>query len=303
MGGKSLDLSHLTPAAQEAAMLPNEERIWRIRADRWIGYTRARAALHRLDELISWPAKQRMPNLLIIGPTNNGKSMIIEKFRRDHEVTVQPEGEYRHIPIVAVQTPSEPSVGRFYAMLLASIGAPLRPRPKVSELEHLALRLLRLIKAKIVVIDELHNILAGPSDVQREFLNLIRFLGNELRIPIVGVGVREAFLAIKSDDQLENRFEPITLPVWEEGEELLALLSSFAKVLPLRRSSEIATESMARYILSRTEGTIGEIAKLLTTAAIAAVTTGEESMTARILSRCDYQSPTERRRSFERVLL
>jgi hypothetical protein len=54
-------------------------------------------------------------------------------------------------------------------------------------------------------VDELHNVLAGRGDVRREFLNLIRFLGNELRIPLVGVGTREAYLAIRSDDQLENR--------------------------------------------------------------------------------------------------
>lgn len=34
-------------------------------------------------------------------------------------------------------------------------------------------------------------------------------LCNELRILLVGVGAREAYLAIRSDDQLENRFEPI----------------------------------------------------------------------------------------------
>ena len=31
------------------------------------------------------PKRQRMPNLLIVGPTNNGKSMIIEKFKRMHK--------------------------------------------------------------------------------------------------------------------------------------------------------------------------------------------------------------------------
>lgn len=303
MQEETLDLSHMTAVARAAAMLPAEERIWRIRADHWIGYTRAQSALHRLEELFSWPRKQRMPNLLIIGPTNNGKSMIVEKFRRSHIAAESVDGDHELIPVVVVQTPSEPSVARFYAMLLASIGAPLRPRAKVAELEHLALNLLRKVKAKMLVIDELHNILAGKSDVQREFLNLIRFLGNELKIPIVGVGVRDAFLAIRTDNQLENRFEPFMLPVWEEGDELLSLLASFTSVLPLKRPSLIATEDMARYILSRTEGTIGEIAKLLTEAAIVAVNSGEESITQRVLSLCSYESPTERRRSFERALL
>jgi hypothetical protein len=303
MNKKAVDLSHLTPAAQAAAMLPNEERVWRIRADRWIGYGRARTALHRLDDLFNWPSKQRMPNMLIIGPTNNGKSMIIEKFRREHTRVSPKAGDQEIIPVVVVQTPSEPSVARFYAMLLASIGAPLHPRAKVAELEHLTLKLLRAVKTKMLVIDELHNILAGKSDVRREFLNLMRFLGNELRIPIVGVGIRDAFLAIRSDDQLENRFEPFTVPVWQEGDELLSLLASFAKVLPLRRASQITSDDVVRYILSRTEGTIGEITRLLTAAAIMALETGEECVTRRTLSMCQYESPTERRKSFERTLL
>ena len=97
----------------------------RVRADRWIGYTRATEALARLETLIDWPARQRMPNLLLIGPTNNGKSMIIEKFRRTHPPVSHPDRE--HIPVLAMQMPSEPSVIRFYVALLAALGAPLRP--------------------------------------------------------------------------------------------------------------------------------------------------------------------------------
>lgn len=55
-----------------------------MRADRWIGYTRATEALTQLEGLLTLPGKQRMPNLALIGATNDGKSMIIEKFRRDH---------------------------------------------------------------------------------------------------------------------------------------------------------------------------------------------------------------------------
>lgn len=77
-------LSHLHPAARQVAALSAGERLQYVRADRWIGYTRATKALDQLETLFIWPARQRMPNLLLIGPTNNGKSMIIEKFRRSH---------------------------------------------------------------------------------------------------------------------------------------------------------------------------------------------------------------------------
>jgi hypothetical protein len=154
----------------------------------------------------------------------------------------------------------------------------------------------------ILVIDELHNILAGPTRLQLEFLNLIRFLGNELKIPIVGVGTKEAYLAIRSDSQLENRFEPFSLPTWQEGDDLRSLLSSFAASYPLRRRSVLGTADVAHYLLARCEGTIGEIAKLLSAAAIAAIETGAEAITAQTLTLAHYESPSERRATFEREL-
>lgn len=226
-----IDLSHLLPAAQGLARLPADERIQRLRADRWIGYPRAVEALNRLEALYAWPNKQRMPNLLLVGPTNNGKSMIVEKFRRTHPASSDADQE--HIPVLVVQMPSEPSVIRFYVALLAAMGAPLRPRPRLPEMEQLALALLRKVGVRMLVIDELHNVLAGNSVNRREFLNLLRFLGNELRIPLVGVGTRDAYLAIRSDDQLENRFEPMMLPVWEANDDCCSLLASFAASLPL----------------------------------------------------------------------
>lgn len=295
-------LAHLSPAAREIAKLPDAERITRIRADRWIGYPRAIEALARLDELLNWPDKQRMPNLLIVGPTNNGKSMIIEKFRRDHAAQPRSEAEHEVMPLIAVQMPSDPSISRFYAMLLAATGTPLRARMRIQELEHLVLKVLRGVEMQLLIIDELHNILAGQTKSQREFLNLIRFLGNDLRVPIVGVGTKEAYLAIRSDDQLENRFEPFSLPVWKEGPELLSLLSSFAASFPLRMPSTLGTEEVARYVLARSEGTIGEIAKLLTAAAIAAIETGQECITAKSLGAARYAAPSARRRAFEREL-
>lgn len=298
--GGELDLAHLHESARRIARLPDAERLRYVRADRWIGYPRASGALEKLETLLTWPDKQRMPNLLLIGPTNNGKTMIIEKFRRAHPSVSLPDRE--QVPVLVMQMPAEPSGARFYSALLAALAAPSRPRRRVDVLEQLALRLLREVGVRVLVIDELHNVLAGRGDTRREFLNLLRFLGNELRIPLVGVGTREAYLAIRSDDQLENRFEPLTLPRWAPDEQAYSLLASFAASFPLRRPSPIATTAMAEYLLTRSEGTIGELARLLTDAAAAAIESGEEAINQRTLRMAPYAGPTERRRLFEREL-
>jgi hypothetical protein len=241
-------------------------------------------------------------DLLIIGPTNNGKSMIIEKFRRYYPQTeIRTNFDNVRMPVVTLQMPPDPSATRFYSMLVKSTGYQFRVT-RVAELEQLALNRLRLVKAKMLVIDELHNVLSGPTDSRREFLNTLRFLGNELRIPIVGVGTKDAYLAVRLDDQLENRFEPVSIPRWQEGDELLSLLASFETILPLRRPSDLATSEVARYILARTDGTIGEIATFLARSAITAIESGEERLNNKVFKQTQYLSPTERRKAFERVL-
>ena len=172
-----IDLSHLLPAAQGLARLPADERIQRIRADRWIGYPRAVEALNRLETLYAWPNKQRMPNLLLVGPTNNGKSMIVEKFRRAHPVGTDADQE--HIPVLVVQMPSEPSVIRFYVALLAAMGAPLRPRPRLPEMEQLALALLRKVGelAHLLVAAAVAAVESGEEAINHRTLSMADYIG------------------------------------------------------------------------------------------------------------------------------
>ncbi|MGV9309479.1 TniB family NTP-binding protein [Nonomuraea sp. NPDC004354] len=121
-------------------------------------------------------------------------------------------------------------------------------------------------------------------------------------MPLVGVGARDAYLAIRSDDQLENRLEPFVLPRWQTDEEARSLLASFAAAFPLRSPSPIATPEMAEHLITRSEGTIGELTALLTSAAAAAITCGEEAVNDRTLLLVGSSGPSERRRLFEREL-
>jgi len=226
-------LAHLVFEARRTAQLPDAERLRLVRTEQWwVAHDQAQAALARLDILLrDGPGQIRPPNLLLAGPTNNGKSWIVERFQRAHAMA--PGKDAEHLPVVVMQMPTEPTVSGFYASLLAKLGAPV-PRagpPRKQELEQLTLRVLRGVGARVLVIDELHNMLAGTRTNRGEFLNLLRWLGNELRLPLVGVGTRDAWLAIRTDPQLENRFEPVVLSPWRPGPEAARLLQGFATLL------------------------------------------------------------------------
>ena len=58
------DFGHLFPSSRPIAALSSDERLRRIRSDRWINYPRAQQALAMLENLIAFPQRARMPNLL-----------------------------------------------------------------------------------------------------------------------------------------------------------------------------------------------------------------------------------------------
>jgi hypothetical protein len=169
--------------------------------------------------------------------------------------------------------------------------------------EPVVYREMKLSNVRMLIIDEIHNILSGSYRQQLEFLNVLRYIGNEVKIPIVGVGTKEAYLAIRSDPQLENRFEPFLLPVWQAGNHFDALLASFVPVLPLKKYSHLNQHEISEYILAKGEGIIGEIATLIKRAAILAIKNGQEYIDKALLEQVDYHSPSERKLMFERELI
>lgn len=224
--------------------------------------------------------------------------MVAENFRRLHPPGPSSCGQREIIPVVVMQMPAEPSARRFYAALLTALNAPISFNVPGARLESHALELLRAVEARVLVIDELHNLLAGAHARRAEFLNTLRFLGNELRIPIAGLGTKHAQIAVRSDDKLENRFEPV-LPAWED--DLVArLLTSFESALPLREPSDLgASPELRSLVLRRSTGLIGEVAALLTSARAQALVHGRERIDRIVLDHCDYRGPEERRALFE----
>jgi hypothetical protein len=131
---------------------------------------------------------------------------------------------------------------------------------------------------------------------QRRLLNVLRWLGNELQISLIAVGTAEALHAVQSDDQLANRFEPVGLPPWRAGNEYEQLLSTLEAVLPLRQPSDLVEDELASKILASAEGILGEIVSIVTRAAVRAVSSGNEAITAELIDQTGFIAPSQRRR-------
>jgi acetolactate synthase small subunit len=271
------------------------EEIAKLRGGIWVQYTRAQQILEQLEDLYNAPRVHRMPNLLIVGETNNGKTMIARRFLERHRPDIHIPGETSAVPILLVQAPSAPDESRFYNAILTDLYAPFRPSARADQKLLQVLRLLDAVGIRVLIIDEIHHVLAGTAAKQRSFLNMIKYLGNELQVPIVGIGTRDAFNAIHSDPQLANRFLPALLPKWKLDQDYARLLASFERRLRLPEGM-LVIEGVAAKILALSEGTIGEIADLVARVVSQAVKKGHLEIDVTAVEDTGYIPPSLRRR-------
>lgn len=296
-------MSHLSKDIATIAMLDENERIKRILSYKWIGYTKALQVLKRMEFLLIHPKVPRMPATLVWAPTGNGKTILLQRFFDAHKPIITETTTEIKIPVLYAQAPYKPDERLFYAGILQALNAPHNPKEKnIVRLYQQVINVLRTVETKILIIDEIHHVLAGPLLIQRVFLNMIKFLANELQIVIIASGTRDALSAINADKQVANRFEPVSLPLWKMDEEYLRLLSSFEAILPLRKPSNLTQEELALKILSLSGGTIGEISQIIRKAAVEAVESRKEHIDLAILSRIDYVPPEGRQREYESTL-
>ncbi len=271
--------AHLSLAARPQALLADQDRITAMQRDRWVDYPRAVEVRQRLERLLEMPERERMPCLIIHGQSNIGKTLILRKFQRDHPVTFDSVRGVEVREIIALQMPATPDQHRFYSALLFELGAPHSTRASLSTLERLTRDLLRRIAPRMLVVDEVHHLLAGSYREQRASLNLLKYLANDLRLSIVLVGTADALIALQTDAQMISRFAPVEIPRWHENDEFRRFLGAFGKLLPLRKASALAERQVVQFMLAASDGLTGEIARILNAAAELAIRDRTERIT------------------------
>jgi len=268
-----------------------EERIAYIRAPRWIGHHAAQDSHRRLAELLLRPPSLRTQGLMLVGPYANGKTMIAERFAVEHLRTSPNQRVW------IAQTREGAGLGHFYASILQALRAPggdmWNLGRKTEQLDHL----LFSLKPRVLIFDEFHNALRGRArDVEAVFA-FLRRIGRQYDISPVLIGEVAVCDFINATSEMASRFDLVPVPRWQYDENYLMLLDSLEAALPLAKSSDLSTETLARLIFSLSEGLIGEIVTIVAKAAIAAITSGTERISKANIDALRYVPISQRRNS------
>ena len=246
------DPLHVAPGIVGFLDAPNHLRIRAIRTERWIGFGRARRVVEHLSALCEYPPSTRPPGLAIYGHSGMGKTMLVEKLRRDHPPAFNSAVGFETSPVLAISLTSPPTERRVYAQLLMALGVSVNERATLLELEIKAIRLLKDSMVRVLVFDEVHNLLADSPREQRVILQLFRHLSNELKASLVCLGVADARDAIAGDVQLARRLDQLVLPRWKGDEEFQEMVTAILRSLPLKRPSVLSAQGF-RHLVRMTE--------------------------------------------------
>ena len=167
--------SHLTDEAANVLAGAIDERVYFVQSKRWIAYPRAVLILDHLNKLLKHPRTTRMPSLIVYGDSGMGKSMLVDRFKAD----CAPGSTSNAKKLLVAELSGRPNERRLFSQILAAVDAPQSPRASIVDMEKGAINTLRDIGVQILVLDEIHNILAGSWREQRIVLNTLRFLSND----------------------------------------------------------------------------------------------------------------------------
>lgn len=284
--------NHIHPDFRHIMQLSDKERIEFLDEPRWNGYHTAQQILDTLQGFLHKPTRPRMPNLLLVGDSNNGKTTIIRRFVDLCGQGYVNEDAEPVKPIILAEAPPSADEKGLYISILERFFTPYRASDPIVKLRYQVIHLFRACHVKMLVIDEFHSLLTGSSIKQREVMNTLKLLCNELAIPIVGVGTREAVRVLHTDPQHASRFDVMSLPTWELNKDFQRLLAGFEKLIPLKNPSRLHQPELAMLLHAISEGNIGNLHRLLIECAKDAISSGAEEINKTIIEKKSWVRPT-----------
>lgn len=217
--------------------------------------------------------------LVVVGNSHNGKTLLAQRFEKRHPSNHDMLQARTTVPVLLVSAPMAPDVGRLYNELLDGFNASYNLGDDVEKKRRKLKSLLTSSQTRVIVVDEIHNILVGFTRKQQEMLVALKQLSNDTKIPLAVLGTHAAYRAVQSLEETGTRFEGVELPDWAAGEDFRAMLQQYETTLPLKSASNLQEEELSRLIHARCEGRLGEMARLLSSACKRVIGTSDERIT------------------------
>ncbi len=282
-------------ASAELLRLSDDERIRQVLTEKFICYPRAQEILDHIEFLALHPPQTRVWGLGIVAPPGAGKTVLARAIaRRLARAEEASQKKRRTMPVVSISMTGAREARTIDARILEALGSPsnydMLRRPADREL--LVMRLVREARTKVLIVDEIQDVLTSTERQQRRALDHIKLIMNTACIPVVALGIPGAMQAMQVDAHLAARFDWKTLPTWKCDDDTRDLLNALESTLPLRQASNLASHEKTRLLVSKSDGVLAKLVRIVNNAAVFAITEKKERITEALLERATVSVPS-----------
>lgn len=262
---------HLSPRARSLAKLDDKKRIHVIRSDMVVKHPAIVEILAYSRWLLNGPKRTRTTGFLVTGAVGAGKTTLAHIVRRSFT-----KAKANDAPVIMISLTGARHMRTVYGRILEALNGPVHASHRTSDREMTVTRILKTVRCRALIVDEVQDVLAGSLVEQRRTLDGIKFLMNELQLPIIALGVPTAAEAFRTDLHLDARFKRFELPTWEANGALASFLFNVERLLPLRNPSELDSQSIMNFLVRHGGNGLDGIMSLIRSAAVHAILSGEE---------------------------
>ena len=271
----------LHPLAERLLEATDRDRAAFVIQDLTIRYPALEQVVAEAEWMIHEPRQTRARGLIVCASKDNGKTSLAKLIHDRFN-------DYHHVDLPCVLRISMSGVRdarSVYGRIMEELGSPARISHRLSDRELLVQRLLRDVDCRLLILDEVQDILLGSEREQQRALEGIKLLMNELKLPILAFGAEKAGQAFNSDGHLAARFAQITMPTWKADSTLANFLATYEHFLPLRQPSHLAAPDKLAFLAKVGDGILGNIVRRIKNAALTAIVEGSDCITLELLKK------------------
>lgn len=242
-----------------------------------------------------------------VGKTTTTKALMrwtFEKYR-----TQFPEfRQHGHMPVVYVEVPPASTAKLLMTAFADFFGLSIRRSETMDSIRRRVVAALKDAHTQLIVVDELHN-LASRNVGNGDSVDVLKSLHNDVAATFVYAGIDllgGSLLAGARGQQIAGRFaalemRPFNTRTTEERHLWVQFLTAYENQLTLTDLEPNSIRSMHDYLYRRTGGSIGSLSRLLSSAAIEAITnpTLPETITEALLDSITIDHTAEAHRRSE----
>lgn len=287
----SASYAHLNQLAQAAMAMPIPQRSdWTCR-DRFIVHEQIHAIFQITDMLVNSQGRVRARGLVVSGVGGSGKTMIANAVLRRYPEQDGTESTNAVQPVVRITMTNAREASKIFSRTLRALGCPHIASYTNDEREELVIELLRIAGARMLIIDEIQDLLKRSARQMENAFEGIKYLMNEAGIAVLALGTEHAQQAMMREEHLVTRFRSIKLPLWRAGPLLANFLDELESCLPLPDRSRLSTPGIQRLLVKTSKGRLDLIVERVVFAAALAIEEDVGRIDERFLERAEFEIP------------